>query len=128
MAERHGKNGRVQIGTTVVKLTKWTLNRTTDKVDVSGFGDPNKIYVIGKQDLQGTLAGFWNDANDALFDAADAGASIYMWLYPDVTNAAAQYWYGAALIDASIDTDSNAAVSLSGTFVAAAAWTRFGVA
>ena len=43
MAERHGKNGRVIIGAAVVQLTKWTLNRTTDKVDVSGFGDANKV-------------------------------------------------------------------------------------
>lgn len=127
MAERHGKNGRVMIGTTTLKQAKWTLNRTTDKVDVSGFGDTNKLYVIGKQDLTGTISGFWDDANDKLFDTADAGAAVNMYLYPDVTNAPTQYWWGSALLDASIDTDSNGAVTVSGNFVAAGAWTRAGI-
>jgi hypothetical protein len=127
MAARHGKNGRVIIGTTVLSSAKWTLNRTTDKVDVSGFGDPNKIYVIGKQDLTGSISGFWDDANDKLFDVADAGVAVNMYLYPDAVNAPTQYWWGSALLDSSIDVDSNGAVSFSGSFSAAAAWTRAGL-
>jgi hypothetical protein len=128
MAERHGKNGRVIIAGSIVKLTKWSLNRSTDKVDVSGFGDPNKRYVIGKQDLQGSFSGWWDDASDPLFDAADAGSAVLMYLYPDATAAATQYWYGQALIEASIDVDSNSAVAITGSFVAAGNWTRAGVA
>jgi hypothetical protein len=131
MAKRHGKNGRVIMGGGVLSAVTWNLDMSTDKVDVSGFGDANKIYVVGKKDLQGSLSGFWDDANDALFDAADAsglGTTTTMFLYPDHANAPSQYWTGAALVDASINTDSNGAVAFNGTFVAAGNWTRQGVA
>jgi hypothetical protein len=127
MAERHGRFGRVIINGNIVKLTKWTLNTTKDKTDVSGFGDTNKRYVFGKGDLTGTLAGFWDDASDALFDAADGGSPVTMFLYPDVTNTPGQYWTGQALIDASIEVDSNGAVAINGSFAATNNWTRQGL-
>jgi hypothetical protein len=130
--ERHGRNGRVivgvGVGSQIVKLTKWTLNQTKDKVDVSGFGDSNKRYVFGKGDLTGTLAGWWDDANDKLFDSADAGVPVHLYLYPDAVNAATQFWHGEALIDASIEVDSNGAIGISGSFAATDNWTRAGVA
>lgn len=127
MAKRHGKNGQVILDGVILPSVTWSLDRTTDKVDVSGFGDANKIYVVGKQDLTGTISGFWDDANDKLFDAADSGSPVTMFLYPDVTNAAAQWWTGLAYVDASINADSNGAVSFSGSFSAAGNWTRVGV-
>ena len=127
MAERHGKNGRLVLGTTIVKVTKTSLNMSMDKVEVSGYGDPNKIYVLGKKDLQGTISGFWDDANDKLFDTIDAGAAVMTYWYPDAVNAPTQYWYGLGVFDGAIDGDSNGAVAISGTFSAAGAWTRSGL-
>jgi hypothetical protein len=128
MAKRHGRNGRVLLNGVVLSAVSWTLDRTTDKVDVSGFGDNNKIYVIGKQDLTGTISGFWDDANDAIFDAADAGSPVSLYLYPDAVNSATLFWAGDAYVDASVNADSNGAVGFSGSFSAAGNWSRGGVA
>jgi hypothetical protein len=42
----------------------------TDKVEVTSFLDANKTYVQGLKDISGALSGFWEDSQDALFDAA----------------------------------------------------------
>jgi hypothetical protein len=128
MAERHGMNSRVYINGAVVKLTRAGVSMSRDRTDVSGFGDGNKYYVLGKKDLSISISGFWNDANDALFDSADASSSVPVIFYPDFVNAPTQYWYGPGLVDASIESDSNGAVGISGTIVAADNWTRSGVA
>jgi hypothetical protein len=127
MAERHGKNGRLIINAAIVKVTKTTLSFSKDKVEVSGYGDANKIYVLGKKDLQGSISGFWDDASDKLFDAMDSDVGIMAYLYPDAVNAPTQYWYGLALFDGGIDVDSNGAVAVNGSLVAAGPWTRVGV-
>jgi hypothetical protein len=128
MAFRHGMNSRVYIAGAVVKLTRAGVTMTRDRTDVSGFGDGNKYYVLGKKDLSISISGFWDDANDALFDAADATGSVPVIFYPDFANAPAQYMYGPGLVDASIESDSNGAVGISGTIVAADNWTRVGLA
>jgi hypothetical protein len=127
MAERHGKNGRLMIGGVVVKVTKTNLSFAKEKVKVSGYGDQNEVYVLGKKDLQGSISGFWDDASDKLFDAMDSDVGIMTYLYPDVVNAPTQYWYGLALFDGSLDVDSNGAVAVGGALVAAGPWTRVGL-
>jgi len=127
MAERHGKNGRLLVGAVVLKMVKTSLSFAMEKVEVSGYGDPNKIYVLGKKDVNGTISGFWDDANDLLFDTIDAGAAVMTYFYPDAVNAPTQYWYGLGLFDGGINGDSNGAVAVSGTLSAAGPWTRKGL-
>ena len=95
----------------------------TDKEEVTSFGDPNKTYVIGLKDVQGTLSAFWDSASDALFDAADSADGLKLYLYPAST-AATIYFYGPAFLDASIDVPVSGAVTVSGNFVASGAWGR----
>jgi hypothetical protein len=106
-----------------VQLTEWTLNMTTDKTEVTSFGDANKTYVQGLKDLAGTLSGFWDSANDALFDAADSADGVRLYLYPSA-DAPTIYWYGPAWLDASISVGVGGAVSVSGSFVANGSWGR----
>ena len=126
----HGKTGVVYMspdgsGTAVnvVQLTKWSLSRDTDKVDVTSFNDPNKIFVQGTTNLQGSLSGWWDSGTDQLFDAAESSTAVKMYLYPSA-NAPSVYFYGTAWVDTSIDVDNTGAVSLSSNFVAASAWAR----
>ena len=107
----------------VVQLTKWSLSRDTDKVDVTSFNDANKIFVQGTPNLQGSLSGWWDSATDQLFDASESTTAVKMYLYPSV-NAATVYFYGTAWVDASIDVPTDGAVSLTANFVAASAWGR----
>ena len=58
MGRFHGRNGRVYMGiasdTAVAEpvpyLADWTLNQTTDKIEVTAMGDTTKIYVAGLPD------------------------------------------------------------------------------
>jgi hypothetical protein len=122
----HGKTGKVSIGTPAVQvlsLNSWSLSAATDKVDVTAFGDTNKQYVQGLPDLKGSVAGWFDDQEDSLFVAADATAPVDLELMP-VEGVATIKWAGPAWLDASIDVPANGAITVSGDFVAAGAWTR----
>lgn len=130
MAVYHGKGGLVYMSTSlsgtavsVGKLTEWTLNMATDRVEVTSFGDTNKTYVQGLKDVSGTFSGFWQDNDDTIFDASDSADGVKLYLYPAST-AILRYFYGPAFVDASINTGVAAAVAVSGTFAAAGAWGR----
>ncbi len=107
----------------VVKLTEWTLNQATDKIDVTGFGDANKTYVQGLKDLQGTFTGFWDDTETKIFSGADSTDGVKLYLYPS-SDAPTKYWYGVAWLDASITTAVSGAVGISSSFAAASSWGR----
>lgn len=132
----HGSHGRVTFATgsppmVVASLNKWSLNMTRDRVDVTCFEDTNKVYVQGLPDIKGAFGGFY-DAGDgsplaggnlALFDAVEGEAPVLLNLFPS-SAALERYWEGLAYLDASIDVAANGAVSVSGNFGAAGAWTR----
>jgi hypothetical protein len=123
----HGKKGSVSMGTPAVRvasLNKWTLNAATDKADVTAFGDTNKQYVVGLKDIKGSLAGWFDDTEDALFAAADLDTPVDLELAPVDTLATTLNWKGPAYVDASIDVPANGAISISGDFVAAGDWIR----
>jgi len=108
----------------VVALSEWSLNMATDQVEVTSFGDANKTYVQGLKDLQGTISGFWESTSDTLFQASDSTTGSLMYLYPDATNHAVDYWYGLANVSASITVSATGANTISGTFSARGSWTR----
>lgn len=128
MARYHGKSGVVYMSvsgsgtaTSVTALRSWTLNAPTDKVEVTAFGDSNKQYVQGLPDFTGSLAGWWDDTSDTLYDASRSTTAVKMYLYPS-SDAATKYWYGTAWVDFSIDTANDAGVSISGDWAAGGNW------
>jgi hypothetical protein len=128
----HGKDGRILLSEgasgvdaalkVVALIAEWTLDMTRDKVETTALGSPNKTYVAGLKDIKGTISGFWNDKDDALFVAADAADGVYMALYP--VDGGDWYWTGPAWIDASIKGGTTSAVTFDGTFTANGAWVR----
>ena len=130
MPRYHGKSGVVYGSTTgsgtavqIASLSAWTLDQSTDKVDVTAFGDANKTYVVGLRDVKGTLSGFWDTADDALFDGCESTDGVKLYLYGS-SNAPTFYWYGPAWLDASISVPATGANTISGNFVANGAWGR----
>jgi len=124
-----GRNGVVYLSTSasgtatnVVKLNKWTLNRATDKIEITSFSDTNKTYVQGLPDLQGSFSGFWDDTETKPFSAASSSDGCKVYLYPS-SNAPSKVASGLAWLDMSIDVDVNGACTISGNFAAAASWT-----
>ena len=131
MGRYHGKNARVYMGTTaggaavpVTGITDWTFDGTTDKVQAEGIGDTNKIAVVGLPNANGTFNFSWDDLDDTLFDAADSGAAVRIYIYRDTVGAPTYYRYGTAYIDISESAGIAAKVGGSGTFTGAGVWSR----
>lgn len=128
MARYHGKKGRVMMSTgagseavAVLSLNSWSLDMSVDRVEVTAFGDTNKVYVQGLPDTSGQLSGFWDDESDALYQASQSPDGVKMYLYPS-TDAMSKYFYGLAFVDFSINTGVSEAVTISGSFAAAGSW------
>jgi hypothetical protein len=128
MAVYPGRNAVVYLSTTasgtasnVLHLNKWSLNRQTDKIEVTSFGDTNKTYVQGLPDLKGSFEGFWDDTETKPFTAAASSDGCKIYLYPS-SNITTKYLYGTAWLDCSIDTSVSGAVTLKGDFAAASSW------
>lgn len=105
----------------IMSLNAWTLSMKTQKEDVTCFGDPNKVYVPGVQDLSGTVAGFFNAADISLILAASSGVPGKLSLGHN-SNEATILFEGPAYMDADINC-SLMAPKITGTFVAAGVWT-----
>ena len=111
-------------GTTLVEiasLNAWTLSMKTTKEDVTCFGDPNKVYVPGTQDISGTVGGFFNASELTLIEAANAAVPGKLSLGHN-SNEATILFEGPAYMDADINC-SLQAPKITGNFVAAGAWT-----
>lgn len=129
MSRYHGGKGRVMMSVTAagaavaLTLSGWTLNRATDRAEVTSFGDLNKTYVQGLPDIQGNVNGFVDSADDRLFDASESTDGVKLYLYMS-TDALGIYFYGPAWVDASIEVPVSGAVSMSGSYAANGSWGR----
>ena len=133
MARYPGKNSLLYISTTgsgtastVIALNEFNIDQSTDKIDVSAFGDTNKVYVQSLKDLQGSFSGFWDDTETKPFAAADSADAVKMYLYPS-SSKIGSYFYGTAFLDASLSTSVNGTVEISGSFVAGSSWGRVAI-
>lgn len=130
MATHAGKTGAVYlatesvtgVATITIKVNAWTIDRSTDTFETTGFNDSNKTYVQGLPDLKGTLGGFWEDTETKPFAGAASSTGVKLYLYPDIVNSPTKYAYGTAWLSASINTPVGGAVTIAGKFVAAASW------
>lgn len=133
MARIHGRRGRVYVGLAsdtataepVAFLNRWSLNSSSDRVDVTSFGDTTKVYVAGLPDAQGTFAGFYDTASAQLYTASSDGLARKTYLYPDTT-ATGTYWFGTAFFDFSVEDGVDGAVTISGNFSAASSFAKVG--
>jgi hypothetical protein len=131
MAVYAAKKGVIYLSTTgsgtaasVIKLNAWTINQSTDKIEVTSFGDLNKTYVQGLPDLQGSFKGFWDDTESKPFTGASSTDGVKMYLYPS-SDAPTKYWYGPAWLDVTMDVPVSGSVAISGAFAANGSWGKF---
>lgn len=133
MARHHGRNGRVYMGATNGSVAtplpfqaSWSINQTTNKQDVTAFGDGNLIYVAGLPDSSGDFSGFLDDATSQTFVAAIDGLNRNFYLYPDVALFPNNwYWFGQILVDGSADGAVGGPVNFKATWNAASLITRY---
>lgn len=129
MARYHGRKGLIYLSTSgtgnatsFANLNSWSIDRSTDAVETTAFGDSNKTYTQGLPSVQGQFSGFYDDSASAnLFTAADSSDGVKVYIYPS-SDAVTKYAYGPAWISCSINGAVGAAVQVSGTFIANGSW------
>lgn len=134
MARIHGRNGQLYVGIASSAAaaepfpfaSKWSLNFTTDREDVTAFGDSNKVYVAGLPDASGSFEGYYDDATAQAFTAATDGEARNCYFYPTTPTTAGPYWYGTAFFDFTVETDVAGVSTVSGSISAASAFTKIG--
>ncbi len=132
MARLSGKSGRLYAGITsggtaepIAFINSFSLSFSTDKQDVTAFGDTNKVYVSGFSDATGDFAGFYDDATAQLYTAAVDGVARRFYFYPDSTTNT-KYFYGTAIFDFSVSEQIGGGVAVSGSWAAATAIAKVG--
>lgn len=132
MARIHGRSGRLYANITsggtaepIAFLRDWSINFSVDNVDVTAFGDTNKVYVAGLPDVAGSYSGWYDDATAQMYTAASDGVARKFYLYPD-NSSTGKYWFGTALFDFNVSSAVDGAVSVSGDFNAASAVSKVG--
>lgn len=125
MARLHGRAGRLYMNLTtggtpepVAYLNNWEITAATDDVEVTAFGDSNKVFVSGLPDVGGSFSGFYDDASVQTYTAATDGVARKFYLYPN-TGTNTQYWFGTGIFDFSASGGVDSAVTISGNWKAA---------
>lgn len=132
MARIAGRNGRIYANITsggtaepITFLNNWSINFTTDKIEVTAFGDTGKTYVAGLPDASGDYSGFYDDGTTQFYTAATDGVARKFYLYPS-TSTATQYWFGTAIFDFNVNAAVDGAVEVTGSWSASSAVTKQG--
>ncbi len=132
MSRLSGKNGllyaAIASGGTpspIAFLNQFSLDFTTDKQDVTCFGDTTKQYVSGFADASGAYAGFFDDATPQLYTAAVDGVARGFYHYINRSNTGL-YFFGTAIFDFSISEQVTGGVAISGTWAASTSISKVG--
>lgn len=132
MGRLAGRNGRVYmalasggVAAPVAFQASWSINFTTNKIDVTVMGDSNKTYVSGLPDAQGQFAGFYDDSTVQTYTAATDGVARAFYLYPTINNTG-QYFFGTILPDMTIDSGVDGAIAVSASWAAASIISKVG--
>lgn len=133
MARIHGRRGRIYLGiasdSAVAEplpfFAKWSINHSTDKAEVTAFGDSHKTYVSGLADAVGAFSGFYDDATAQTYTAAIDGLARKFYLYPStLTNS--QYFFGTVLVDMQTEGGVDGPVTVSASWNAASTIAKVG--
>jgi hypothetical protein len=105
MAEQKGIDGVVKVGNdAILNVTSFTLEETTETIDVTSCGDGNRVVLPTFVGFSGSIDGYW-DKTDALLNHTGAvepviraGQTVTFELYPEGTGSTALYYAGSAIV------------------------------
>jgi hypothetical protein len=110
-------------------LSDWTVNMTTQKVDVTALGDSNITYVAGLPNADGDFTGFFDTATAQTYVAAQDGLSRNFYLYPSLVGVQGinpgQYFFGTILADYTVAGGVSSAVTMKSSWSAASQIQRY---
>jgi hypothetical protein len=133
MARIAARNARLFVGATngaaasqIAFVSTFELNQTTERFDVTAFGDGTKTFVAGLPDASGSFNGFFDTETAQTYAAGSDGLARRMYFYPDFSNTPGIYWFGTAFLDFALQTDVGGAATISGTWSAATPISKVG--
>jgi|SRR5215467_10334956 len=125
-----GRNGLVYMSVDAVSapvlvggMRAFTLDLSTDKIDVTEFGATNKTEVLGFPAARGTIEGFWAADDNTLRAASNSLSGTNIALYPH-SALMTRYFGGPAWVDYSIREAVDQAVSITGNWTARGSMTN----
>jgi len=110
----------------LISIKSFTIDLTTEKLDVTCFQDTNKVFLPGMRSASGDLSGLYNSDDFSLIEATALTAPGWLELIPhsnDPSAATPHKFSGLAYMDAAIDTSVDGVPELTGTWMAAGPWT-----
>lgn len=117
-----GRNARIYFAmasgaeaSSLAYQAEWSINFGTPKIDVTAFGDTNKVTVSGLPESTGSFSGFYDDTSAQTYTAAVDGLPRKFYLYPNA-NLATRYFFGQ------INADVNFGASVTGAVTVSSAW------
>lgn len=130
MGRYHGRNGRIYFDVTgsgsaapLPFMATWTINFTTERIEVTAMGDSNKTYVAGLPDASGDMNGFHDDATMQTYTAAVDGLARKMYVYPNTLDTS-KYFFGTVLADFNVNSGVGGAGEVSASWNAASEFKR----
>jgi hypothetical protein len=125
-----GRNGLVYLSVDAVTppvlaggFRAFTLDLSTDKIDVTEFGATNKTEVLGFPAARGTIEGFWAADDSTLRSAANSQSGTQIALYPH-SAMMTRYFGGPAWVDYSIREAVDTAITITGNWTARGSMTN----
>lgn len=125
MARLAGRNAVIYFGATTAAAAspltfgaKYSLNFTTNKIDVTAFGDRGKVVVAGLAAQSGDMTGWFDDATAQTYTAAVDGLARKLYIYPSSLSTGI-YFFGTVFADFSSDSTVDGAATFSSSFEAA---------
>lgn len=132
MGKIAGRNAAIYFGQTngaeaspLTYQNSWSMSFTSDKIDVTSFGDSTKTYVVGIADATGEFSGFYDDASNQTYTAAIDGLSRKFYLYPSSLTPT-EYFFGTVFADMNVNGTVAGAVEVSATWNAATTISKVG--
>lgn len=132
---RAGRNARIMVDVSsagngsavaITSKNKWSLDQKADTFEVTAFEDTSKSYVVGLPDAQGAIEGFWDSADNNIYNVIGSSVGRKFYLYPDATNNIGTYFFCTAFFSAKADGSTKDATNFSLSWNAATpgAWTH----
>ena len=136
MARVHGRNRQIAIAASITpegspadldftalgSLSGYDISFTRDKVDVTSFGDANKVYLVGLKDTSGNFSGnFDTEYIQTLVTAGDEVDGVWIRVTPS-TDYPEIFFQGPAWLDVTVTGSVSDAIKVSGTFSANGTW------